>query len=121
MGDHVLRRFVDEQVVRHGRADVLRWMWLELDWQRWAHFAIPAGPSFASRDAVTAAASKWVLGSVELRLFRDVFDEADRQLEIKIRGSPRPRPTTFPAPCWRAAAWRRPARRWKRWRRARPG
>eukprot|EP00873_Tetraselmis_striata_P029967 jgi/Tetstr1/450231/TSEL_037269.t1 len=46
-------------VVRHGRADVLRWMWLELDWQRWAHFAIPAGPSFASRDAVTAAASKW--------------------------------------------------------------
>eukprot|EP00873_Tetraselmis_striata_P035532 jgi/Tetstr1/455796/TSEL_042592.t1 len=57
MGDHVLRRFVDEQVVRHGRADVLHWMWLELDWQRWAHFAIPAGPSFASRDAVTAAAS----------------------------------------------------------------
>eukprot|EP00873_Tetraselmis_striata_P041455 jgi/Tetstr1/461719/TSEL_006809.t1 len=83
MGDHVLRRFVDDQVVRHGRADVLRWMWLELDWQRWAHFPIPAGPSFASRDAVTAAASKWGLGSAELRLFGDVFDEADRLLEIK--------------------------------------
>eukprot|EP00873_Tetraselmis_striata_P021575 jgi/Tetstr1/441839/TSEL_030054.t1 len=83
MGEHVLRRFVEDQVVRHGRADVLPWMWLELDWQRWVHFTIPAGPNFASRDAVTAAASKWGLGSTELRLFRDVFDEADRLLEIK--------------------------------------
>eukprot|EP00873_Tetraselmis_striata_P016295 jgi/Tetstr1/436559/TSEL_002713.t1 len=70
-------------VVRHGRADVLRWMWLELGWQRWAYFPIPADPSFASRDAVTAAASKWRLGSAEVRLFRDIFDEADRLLEIK--------------------------------------
>eukprot|EP00873_Tetraselmis_striata_P037632 jgi/Tetstr1/457896/TSEL_044415.t1 len=51
MGEHVLRRFVDDQVVRHGCTDVLRWMWLELDRQRWAHCPKPAGPSFASRDA----------------------------------------------------------------------
>lgn len=83
----VLCRFIGDQVVRHARADVLRWMLLETDWQRWGYpfecSTTQTSPRFANRHMVEVAGAKWGLSPAELKAFQDVFDEVDGLLDIK--------------------------------------
>lgn len=81
MGDHVLHPFVADLVACHARADILRRMWLELDWEQHRHWAT-SEPGLATKAMVMAAAAKWGLGHAKVRVFQDVFDEVGSLLKI---------------------------------------
>jgi len=71
----VLHPFVADLVACHARADILRRMWLELDWEQHRHWAT-SEPGLATKAMVMAAAAKWGLGHAKVRVFQDVFDES---------------------------------------------